>query len=116
MNQLADSLATKQSHEKSIYVNSVDFAALSSEVAMLEKNEIALLKHDMAKLRGENERLTLRISEDLRRIQSGVRIELSNDKSVIRDSQATQKVHCILPSTQPFLINLKIIYCFNNCQ
>jgi ethanolamine utilization protein EutQ (cupin superfamily) len=51
--QLTASLATRQDVDKSSYIKSVDFAQLKSEITLLEKNEFALLKHDVLRLQGD---------------------------------------------------------------
>ncbi|KAJ3177745.1 hypothetical protein HDU87_004267 [Geranomyces variabilis] len=83
---------TKSEFEKAIYTNKVDFAHVRSEIQMLEKNEFALLRADMGRLNTEVEKFRTRITEDLRRVQSNVRLELSLEKGRIRDEQSAQEL------------------------
>ncbi|KAJ3001405.1 hypothetical protein HKX48_002890 [Thoreauomyces humboldtii] len=83
---------TKSDFEKSIYTNKVDFAHVRSEIQMLEKNDFALLRSDILRLNTETEKFRTRMVEDLRRVQSNVRLELSLEKGRIRDEQSAQEL------------------------
>jgi hypothetical protein len=72
-------------------MHKVDFAHLKNEIRLLEKNDFALIRADMVRLSTEMDKLKTRIAEDLRRVQSDVRLELSLEKGRIRDERASQE-------------------------
>ncbi|KAJ3278254.1 hypothetical protein HK104_002517 [Borealophlyctis nickersoniae] len=82
----------KADFEKAIYINKVDFAHLRAEIQMLEKNDFVLLRSDIGRLSAEVEKFKVRMAEDLRRVQSNVRLELSLEKGRIRDEQSAQEL------------------------
>lgn len=59
---------------------------------MLEKNDFALLRADILRLSSEIDKFKVRQAEELRRVQSNVRLELSLEKGRIRDEQSTQEL------------------------
>nr|KAJ3420430.1 hypothetical protein HK105_005684 [Polyrhizophydium stewartii] len=89
---MSRSSVTKAEFEKALYMSRVDFTQLRSEIQMLEKNEFALLRADIGRLSVELEKLRVRMAEDLRRVQSNVRLELSLDKGRIRDDQSAKEI------------------------
>ncbi|KAI8902820.1 hypothetical protein BC833DRAFT_143001 [Globomyces pollinis-pini] len=70
----------------------VDLQHLRSEISLLEKNEFANLKTDIIRISDEASKLPMKILEETRRIQSNVRLELSMEKSRIREQQAGQEM------------------------
>ncbi|KAJ3306256.1 hypothetical protein HDV03_000176 [Kappamyces sp. JEL0829] len=89
---LAKSSVTKSDFERAMYQARVDLAHLRSEVSLLEKNEFTLLKAEVGRLKGESSKIPNRITEECKRVQANVRVELSVDKSRIRDEQAHQEL------------------------
>ena len=83
---------SKADYEKQIYVQRVDFDHLRSEMNLLEKNEVSLIKQEMNRITRELEKLNLQMGEDLRRASSHVRLELSIEKGRIRDEQTAQEL------------------------
>ena len=83
---------TKPEFERSVYINRVDLAQLRSEIKLLETNDFALLKADIGRLNSELDKLRIRMAEDLRRVQSNVRLELGLEKGRIRDEQSAQEI------------------------
>lgn len=55
-----------------------------NEIKLIEKNDIAILRTDVGRLGLELEKFKTRIAEDLRRIESDVRLELTLEKARIR--------------------------------
>eukprot|EP00842_Homolaphlyctis_polyrhiza_P001811 jgi/Hompol1/2630/HPOL_006088-RA len=92
VNNLSATSVTSTEFEKHMYMSRVDFTQLRSEIQLLEKNEFALLKADIGRLKLEIEKLKLRMVEDLRRVQSNVRLDLSLDKGRIRDEQSAKEI------------------------
>ncbi|KAG8740648.1 hypothetical protein FRC12_015928 [Ceratobasidium sp. 428] len=62
------------------YTQKVDFAQLKSEVQLLEKNDVALMKADNDRLVTDVERLKARLREEITRTQAGVRLDLNLEK------------------------------------
>ncbi|KAJ3056421.1 hypothetical protein HK097_007034 [Rhizophlyctis rosea] len=83
---------TTADFEKAMYINKVDFAHLRAEIQLLEKNDFALLRSDINRLNAEVEKFKVRQADDLRRVQSNVRLELSLEKGRIRDEQSAQEL------------------------
>ncbi|TPX62962.1 hypothetical protein PhCBS80983_g00096 [Powellomyces hirtus] len=92
INNIGRTSVTKSEFEKAIYTNKVDFAHVRNEIQLLEKNEFALLRADMGRLNTEVEKFRTRMVEDLRRVQSNVRLDLSLEKGRIRDEQSAQEL------------------------
>lgn len=89
---VAKQSVTKQDYEKALYISKVDVNHLHSEVQLLEKNEYSLLNAEIIRLESEASKLPGRILEESKRIQANVRLELTLDKSRIRDEQSSQKM------------------------
>ncbi|KAK6094729.1 Protein fmp32, mitochondrial [Batrachochytrium dendrobatidis] len=92
VNNMSKTSVTKTEFEKSVYMSRVDFNQLRSEIQLIEKNEFALLRADIGRVNIEVEKLRVRMAEDLRRMQSSIRLELSLDKGRIRDEQAAKEI------------------------
>ncbi len=73
-------------------MNKVDFSQVKNEIQLIEKNDVALLKADTARLGADIGKTKIRIAEELRRLQSDVRLELSLEKGRTRDEQASQQI------------------------
>ncbi len=103
MNSVADVVTESVSHyssamvsrtefEKTVYMNKVDFNQIRNEMTLLEQNDLTLLRSDISRLNAELTKTKTRIIEDLRRLQSDVRLELSLEKGRVRDDQANQQL------------------------
>ena len=55
-----------------------------NEIQLIEQNDIVILRTDVGRLGIELEKFKSRIDEDLRRIESDVRLELTLEKARIR--------------------------------
>ncbi|KAJ3189366.1 hypothetical protein HDU85_002995 [Gaertneriomyces sp. JEL0708] len=92
LNNISRTSVAKSEFEKAMYMNKVDFAHVRNEIQMLENNEFALLRSDIGRLNAEVEKFRTRMVEDVRRVQSNVRLELSLEKGRIRDEQSAQEL------------------------
>ncbi|KAF8973369.1 hypothetical protein BGZ46_009975 [Entomortierella lignicola] len=92
MDNLTKNMVTKADQEKTVYTYRVDFAALKSELQMLEKNDFSLTNTNNERLVSEIERLRQRLREEVARTQAGVRLDLNLEKGRIRDEAATQEL------------------------
>lgn len=62
------------------YTQKVDFAQLKSELQLMEKNDLAMMKAENDRLVAELEKLKQRLREDITRTQAGVRLDLNLEK------------------------------------
>ncbi|KAG0226080.1 hypothetical protein BGW41_004279 [Actinomortierella wolfii] len=92
MNNLTKNMVTKADQDKTVYTYKVDFAALKSELQMLEKNDFSLTNTNNERLISEIEKLRQRLREEIARTQAGVRLDLNLEKGRIRDEAATQEL------------------------
>ncbi|KAF9159357.1 hypothetical protein BGX20_002988, partial [Mortierella sp. AD010] len=92
MNNLTKNMVTKADQDKTVYTYKVDFAALKSELQMLEKNDFSLTNTNNERLVSEIEKLRQRLREEVTRTQAGVRLDLNLEKGRIRDEAATQEL------------------------
>ncbi|KAG0253027.1 hypothetical protein DFQ27_007716 [Actinomortierella ambigua] len=92
MNNLTKNMVTKADQDKTVYTYKVDFAALKSELQMLEKNDFSLTNTNNERLVSEIEKLRQRLREEIARTQAGVRLDLNLEKGRIRDEAATQEL------------------------
>jgi hypothetical protein len=83
---------SKAEFEKTMYIHKADLTHLQSEVTLLEKNEFSLLRAEINRLEAEVAKFPLKIAEESRRIQANVRLELTLDKSRIKDEQSSQEM------------------------
>ena len=58
----------------------MDFAQLKSEVQLVEKNDISLMKAENDRLASDLEKLKGRLREEITRTQAGVRLDLNLEK------------------------------------
>jgi hypothetical protein len=70
----------KQEYENIVYAQRVDLDKIRSEMRLLEKNEFSLIKSENSRLARDLEKLKIHIAEELRRTQSDVKLELSQEK------------------------------------
>ncbi|KAG0066943.1 hypothetical protein BGZ89_006717 [Linnemannia elongata] len=92
MDNLTRNMVTKADQDKTVYTYKVDFAALKSELQMLEKNDFSLTNTNNERLVSEIEKLRQRLREEVARTQAGVRLDLNLEKGRIRDEAATQEL------------------------
>ncbi|KAG8933718.1 hypothetical protein FRC01_007435 [Tulasnella sp. 417] len=83
---------TKAAQEKQHYTQQVDFAQLKSEVQLVEKNDISLMKAENDRLAADLEKLKARLREEITRTQAGVRLDLNLEKGRIRDETSVQEL------------------------
>ncbi|KAG9048804.1 hypothetical protein FS837_012006 [Tulasnella sp. UAMH 9824] len=74
------------------YTQQVDFAQLKSEVQLVEKNDISLMKAENDRLAADLEKLKARLREEITRTQAGVRLDLNLEKGRIRDETSVQEL------------------------
>ncbi|CUA68320.1 Protein fmp32, mitochondrial [Rhizoctonia solani] len=89
---MSRNMVTKTDQEKYSYTQKVDFAQLKSEIQLLEKNDVALMKADNDRLVTDVERLKARLREEITRTQAGVRLDLNLEKGRIRDESSVQEL------------------------
>ncbi|CAE6394185.1 unnamed protein product [Rhizoctonia solani] len=89
---MSRNMVTKTDQEKYSYTQKVDFAQLKSEIQLLEKNDVALMKADNDRLVTDVERLKARLREEISRTQAGVRLDLNLEKGRIRDESSVQEL------------------------
>ncbi|CEL56264.1 Protein fmp32, mitochondrial OS=Schizosaccharomyces pombe (strain 972 / ATCC 24843) GN=fmp32 PE=3 SV=1 [Rhizoctonia solani AG-1 IB] len=77
---MSRNMVTKTDQEKYSYTQKVDFAQLKSEIQLLEKNDVALMKADNDRLVTDVERLKARLREEISRTQAGVRLDLNLER------------------------------------
>ncbi|KAJ1306515.1 hypothetical protein OPQ81_007517 [Rhizoctonia solani] len=89
---MSRNMVTKTDQEKYSYTQKVDFAQLKSEIQLLEKNDVALMKADNDRLVSDVEKLKARLREEIARTQAGVRLDLNLEKGRIRDESSVQEL------------------------
>lgn len=62
------------------YTQKVDFAQLKSEMQLVEKNDLALMKAENDRLMAEVDKLKQRLREEITRSQGGFRLDLNLEK------------------------------------
>jgi len=89
---LTQNMVTKAQQEKFHYTQKVDFAQLKSEMQLVEKNDLALMKAENDRLMADVEKLKQRLREEITRTQAGVRLDLNLEKGRIRDETSVQEL------------------------
>ncbi|KAJ2896955.1 Protein fmp32, mitochondrial, partial [Coemansia aciculifera] len=85
-------LVTKAEQDRTLYMYKVDFAQLKSEMQMLEKTDLGMMKAENERLQGEVNKLKQRLREEVTRTQAGVRLDMSLEKGRARDEQAQHEI------------------------
>jgi hypothetical protein len=67
-------------------------AQLKSELQLLEKNDVSMLKAETDRLAYDLEKLRQRLREDIARTQSGVRLDLNLEKGRMREDVGGQEL------------------------
>ncbi|KAI9339994.1 mitochondrion protein [Obelidium mucronatum] len=83
---------SREDFDKIVFSNAIDFNRLRGDLGLVEKNDFMLLKTEVMRLASDVERLQLRSAEEFRRIQTTNRLELSMEKSRIREEQNAQAI------------------------
>lgn len=74
------------------YTQQVDFAQLKSELQLMEKNELAMVKAENDRLMTDIEKLKQRLREEITRTQAGVRLDLNLEKGRLREESSKQEL------------------------
>ncbi|THH01779.1 hypothetical protein EW145_g6852 [Phellinidium pouzarii] len=89
---MTGNMVTKADQEKHQYTQKVDFAQLKSELQLMEKNDLAMMKAENDRLATDVERLKQRLREEITRTQAGVRLDLNLEKGRMRESSSGQEL------------------------
>ncbi|KAJ2583126.1 Protein fmp32, mitochondrial [Coemansia sp. RSA 1836] len=89
---ILSTLVTKAEQDRTLYMYKVDFAQLKSEMQMLEKTDLGMMKAENERLQGEVNKLKQRLREEVTRTQAGVRLDMSLEKGRARDEQAQHEI------------------------
>ncbi|KAI0629217.1 DUF1640-domain-containing protein [Trametes polyzona] len=89
---MTSNMVTKADQEKHHYTQQVDFAQLKSELQLMEKNELAMIKAENDRLVNDIEKLKQRLREEITRTQAGVRLDLNLEKGRMRDESSKQQL------------------------
>lgn len=74
------------------YTQQVDFAQLKSELQLMEKNDLAMIKAENERLVTDIEKLKQRLREEISRTQAGVRLDLNLEKGRLREEASRQEL------------------------
>ncbi|KAL1746824.1 hypothetical protein HDZ31DRAFT_80962 [Schizophyllum fasciatum] len=89
---MTSNMVTKAEQEKQHYTQQVDFAQIKSELQLMEKNDLAMLKAENDRLLNDIEKLKQRLREEITRTQAGVRLDLNLEKGRIREESSGQEL------------------------
>ncbi|KAA1470339.1 DUF1640-domain-containing protein [Dentipellis sp. KUC8613] len=89
---MTSNMVTKSEQEKHHYTQQVDFAQLKSELQLMEKNDLSMVKAENDRLVTDIEKLKQRLREEITRTQSGVRLDLNLEKGRIREEASRQEL------------------------
>jgi len=89
---MTSNMVTKGDQEKHIYTQQVDFAQLKSELQLMERNELAMVKAENDRLMTDIEKLKQRLREEITRTQAGVRLDLNLEKGRMREENSKQEL------------------------
>jgi len=89
---LSQNMVTKAQQEKFHYTQKVDFAQLKSEIHLVEKNDLSLMKTENDRLMAEVDKLKQRLRGEITGTQAGVRLDLNLEKGRIRDESSLQEL------------------------
>ncbi|KAE9400353.1 DUF1640-domain-containing protein [Gymnopus androsaceus JB14] len=74
------------------YTQQVDFAQTKSELQLMEKNDLAMIKAENDRLANDIEKLKQRLREEITRTQAGVRLDLNLEKGRYRDESSGKEL------------------------
>ncbi|PPR06215.1 hypothetical protein CVT26_005474 [Gymnopilus dilepis] len=83
---MTSNMVTKADQEK------VDFAQIKSELQLMEKNDLAMIKAENDRLMNDIEKLKQRLREEITRTQAGVRLDLNLEKGRMREESSGQEL------------------------
>ncbi|KAJ3786524.1 mitochondrial protein [Lentinula aff. detonsa] len=89
---MASNMVTKADQEKHHYTQQVDFAQAQSELQLMEKNDLAMIKAENDRLVNDIEKLKQRLREEITRTQAGVRLDLNLEKGRYRDESSGKEL------------------------
>jgi len=89
---MTSNMVTKADQEKHQYTQKVDFAQLKSELQLMEKNDLSMMKAENDRVIADLERLRQRLREDITRTQAGVRLDLNLEKGRMREESSGQEL------------------------
>ncbi|TBU30713.1 mitochondrial protein [Dichomitus squalens] len=89
---MTSNMVTKADQEKHRYTQQVDFAQLKSELQLMEKNELAMIKAENDRLVTDIDKLKQRLREEIMRTQAGVRLDLNLEKGRMREETSKQEL------------------------
>jgi hypothetical protein len=78
--------------EQQHYTQQVDFAQIKSELQLMEKNDLAMIKAENDRLLSDIEKLKQRLREEITRTQAGVRLDLNLEKGRMREESSGQEL------------------------
>ncbi|EKM81960.1 hypothetical protein AGABI1DRAFT_126314 [Agaricus bisporus var. burnettii JB137-S8] len=89
---MTSNVVTKAAQEKHQYTQQVDFAQSKSELQLMAKNDLSMIKTENERLVVEVERLKRRLREEITRTQAGVRLDLNLEKGRMREESSRQEL------------------------
>ncbi|KAJ3755096.1 hypothetical protein EV360DRAFT_86221 [Lentinula raphanica] len=89
---MASNMVTRADQEKHHYTQQVDFAQAKSELQLMEKNDLAMIKAENDRLVNDIEKLKQRLREEINRTQGGVRLDLNLEKGRFRDETSGKEL------------------------
>ncbi|VDB95483.1 unnamed protein product [Peniophora sp. CBMAI 1063] len=89
---MTGNMVTKADQEKHHYTQQVDFAQLKSELQLMEKNDLSMIKAENERLVADIDKLKARLREEVARTQAGVRLDLNLEKGRIREEASRQEL------------------------
>ncbi|KAG5645739.1 hypothetical protein DXG03_005435 [Asterophora parasitica] len=89
---MTSNMVTKAEQEKHHYTQQVDFAQIKSELQLMEKNDLAMIKAENDRLVADIENLKQRLREEITRTQAGVRLDLNLEKGRMREESSHQEL------------------------
>jgi len=89
---MTSNMVTKADQERHQYTQKVDFAQVKSELQLMEKNDLSMIKAENDRLVTDIEKLKQRLREDITRTQAGVRLDLNLEKGRMREESAGQEL------------------------
>jgi len=89
---MTSNMVTRAEQDKHQYTQQVDFAQLKSELQMIEKNDLAMIKAENDRLVTDIEKLKQRLREEITRTQAGVRLDLNLEKGRMRQETSEQEL------------------------
>ncbi|KAL4063185.1 hypothetical protein J3A83DRAFT_4107024 [Scleroderma citrinum] len=89
---MTSNMVTRAEQEKHQYTQQVDIAQIKSELELIEKNDLAMLRAENDRLQADMEKLKQRLREEITRTQAGVRLDLNLEKGRMRDESSGQEL------------------------